>query len=84
MGGGIFIYEALVAAATPEFPRPRPQTKHIILFADAADSEEPGDYKTLIEKMRDSDITVRRRLVSVRSTTAMRKLLKDIAKRGWR
>ena len=27
-------------------------TRHIILFADAADSEEPGDYRDLVDKMR--------------------------------
>ncbi len=37
MGGGIFIYEALVAAAR-QIATAKAQTKHIILFADAADS----------------------------------------------
>ena len=80
MGGGIFIYEALVAAAR-QISTAKSQTKHIILFADAADSEEPGDYKTLIQKMRDSDITVSVvGLGTERDSDA--ELLKDIAKRG--
>ena len=80
MGGGIFIYEALVAAAR-QISTAKAQTKHIILFADAADSEEPGDYKTLIEKMRESDITVSVvGLGTVRDSDA--ELLKDIAQRG--
>ena len=33
-------------------------TKHIILFADAADAEEPGDYKTLVDKCQKAGITV--------------------------
>jgi Mg-chelatase subunit ChlD len=80
MGGGIFIYEALVAAAR-QISTAKSQTKHIILFADAADSEEPGDYKTLIEKMRESDITVSVvGLGTERDSDA--DLLKDIALRG--
>ncbi|HID23414.1 MAG TPA: VWA domain-containing protein, partial [Planctomycetaceae bacterium] len=39
MGGGIFIYEALVAAGAELAKAGDYQTRHIILFADAADSE---------------------------------------------
>src|SRR5262245_20530384 len=53
LGGGIFIYEALVAAARM-VSSAKAGTKHIILFADAADSEEPGDYIRLIESCRAS------------------------------
>jgi len=80
MGGGIFIYEALsnaagmLAAATP-------QTRHIILFADAADSEEPGKYKELLAKCVDAGITVS--VIGLGKPTDIdAKLLEDIASRG--
>ena len=41
-GGGIFIYEALSAAATMLL-KAQAGTRHIILFADAADSRNPDD-----------------------------------------
>jgi Mg-chelatase subunit ChlD len=57
MGGGIFVYEALVAAGK-ELMKAEQLTKHIILFSDAADSEEPGNYKSLLQKYESSGITV--------------------------
>lgn len=56
-GGGIFIYEALSAAAKMISPA-KAGTKHILLFADASDSEEPGDYATLVSQCRKAGITV--------------------------
>jgi hypothetical protein len=80
MGGGIFIYEALVAAAKM-ISTAKAGTKHIILFADAADSEMPGDYKTLVQKCRDAGITISAiGLGTERDCDA--DLLKDIARRG--
>jgi Mg-chelatase subunit ChlD len=80
MGGGIFIYEALKAAAEMVQPA-KAATKHIILFADANDSEEPGDYKTLVARCREAGITV-----SVIGLGTEKDhdadLLRDIAKRG--
>ena len=57
MGGGIFIYEALSHAAKMVVSA-EPQTKHIILFADAADSEEPGSYRELLAECTNAGITV--------------------------
>ncbi|MDZ7615873.1 MAG: VWA domain-containing protein [Patescibacteria group bacterium] len=80
MGGGIFVYEALAAAARMVLPATA-GTKHIILFADAADSEEPGDYRGLIEKLGKAGVTVSVvGLGSDRDCDAP--LLKDIARRG--
>jgi Mg-chelatase subunit ChlD len=80
MGGGIFIYEALVAAAKMIQPA-KAATKHIILFADAADSEQPGEYKELVAKCREAGITISViGLGTERDSDA--ELLKDIAKRG--
>ncbi len=57
MGGGIFIYEALSAAAKM-LMEAHAETRHIILFADAADSEEPGQYVQLLEHCREANVTV--------------------------
>ncbi len=49
-GGGIFIGEALRAAAA-EVRKSRLPTRQILLFADAADSEEPLDSLELVKKL---------------------------------
>ncbi len=80
MGGGIFVYEALEKAAAMIAPATA-GTKHIILFSDAADSEEPGNYKELLEKCLEAGITVSViGLGTDRDSDA--DLLKDIAARG--
>ena len=56
-GGGIFVYEALSAAAKMLL-NAQAGTRHIILFADAADSEQPGRYRQLLEECRKANITV--------------------------
>jgi Mg-chelatase subunit ChlD len=56
-GGGIFIYVALEAASAMLL-KATAGTKHIILFADANDSEEPGRYTDLLDKCRQAGITV--------------------------
>src|SRR5207253_3658249 len=57
MGGGIYVYVALSEAARM-MTAAKAATKHIVLFSDANDSEEPGDYKTLLAKCREAGITV--------------------------
>jgi hypothetical protein len=57
MGGGIFVYTALVQAGDM-IQASNKGTRHIILFADAADAEEPGNYVRFLETMHDLDITV--------------------------
>ncbi len=49
-GGGIFVYTGL-RAAWVELQMAHVGQRHVILFADAADAEEPGDYVRLIEDM---------------------------------
>ncbi len=79
-GGGIFVYVALHAAAEM-LVKAKAGTKHIILFADAADSEEPGRYEELVAKCRSGGITVS--VIGLgRETDKDGALLKDIAKRG--
>ena len=79
-GGGIFVYEGLKAAVT-ELKKATAGVRHIILFADAADSEEPGDYQKLLGACRKAGITC-----SVIGLGTKRdcdaKLLEDVAKRG--
>lgn len=57
MGGGIFVYEALSNAAEM-LADAQSHTRHIILFSDAADSEEPGRYRELLEHAAAANITV--------------------------
>lgn len=81
MGGGIFVYTGLVAAGTQIAQSGIPDNKHVLLFADAADAEEPGDYEKLIEKFTDSGISVS--VVGLgRETDVDAEFLKDIARRG--
>jgi uncharacterized membrane protein/secreted protein with Ig-like and vWFA domain len=56
-GGGIFVGEALHAAADQLADAPQ-RNKHVILFADAADAEEPGDYRTFVPSLVKSGVTV--------------------------
>ena len=80
MGGGIFCYTGLKAAWEQLKPATVGQ-RHVILFADAADAEEPGDYKNLIAEMQREKCTVS----VIGLGTEKDKdadFLKDIAKRG--
>lgn len=49
-GGGIFVYTGL-RAAWEELQQARQGQRHLILFADAQDAEEPGEYRELLEEM---------------------------------
>src|SRR5262249_46338713 len=57
MGGGIYVYVALSEAARM-MTEAKAATRHILLFSDANDSEEPGDYKRLLAKCVVAGITV--------------------------
>lgn len=81
MGGGIFVYEALVAAGEQLMKAGDYQTRHIILFSDACDSEEPGNYASLLKKYADAGITVS--VIGLGTDHDVHaELLKDIAKLG--
>ncbi|MGH8046683.1 MAG: VWA domain-containing protein, partial [Chthoniobacterales bacterium] len=56
-GGGIYVYQGL-KAGWEELKKATAGQRHLILFADAADSEEPGDYKKLLEEMTAAGATV--------------------------
>ncbi|GHT33892.1 hypothetical protein FACS189427_00260 [Planctomycetales bacterium] len=55
-GGGIFVYTGLLAASKT-LSQAEADTKHIILFTDADDTEQPGEYKTLLENCRKAGMT---------------------------
>jgi hypothetical protein len=57
MGGGIFTFTALQAAAQ-QLAKAVQGNKHIVLFADAADAEEPGNYKTFVPELVRAGVTV--------------------------
>jgi uncharacterized membrane protein len=79
-GGGIFVYEALVAAGKQLMDSDQ-STKHIILFSDANDSEEPGDYKKLLAQFEKAGITTSVIGLGTPHDSDSR-LLEDIAKLG--
>ena len=80
MGGGIFVYEGLSAGAKM-LASATAGTRHIILFSDAADSEQPGDYINLLEQCTRAGMTVS--VIGLGSTRDVdAALLEDIARRG--
>jgi len=79
-GGGIFVYEGL-KAAWDQLKGVNVGTRHIILFSDACDSEEPGDYKRLMAEMKKEGATVSVIGLGTKADPDA-KLLEDIAKRG--
>lgn len=79
-GGGIYVYEGLLAAWR-ELKKAKVGTRHIILFSDAADSEEPGNYKKLVQEIVDNSGSVSVIGLGTRADSDA-KLLEDIAKRG--
>lgn len=79
-GGGIFVYEGL-STASRMLLTARAQTRHIILFSDAADSEEPGLYRELLAQCLKANITVS--VIGLgKANDVDADLLRDIAKRG--
>ena len=80
MGGGIFCYTALEASVRLLMDAVA-GTKHIILFADAADAEEPGRYKELLKECAAANITCS--VIGLgKDTDVDADFLKDIARRG--
>ncbi|MFP2964011.1 VWA domain-containing protein, partial [Myxococcus sp. 1LA] len=56
-GGGIYVGEAL-RTGREEILRSEKPTRHVLLFSDASDSEEPGDYQRTLAILREKDVTV--------------------------
>lgn len=79
--GGIFVNEALVAAGQQLMKADGYSTRHIVLFSDAADSKEPGNYQELLKQFRAAGITCS--VIGLGTTAdADAKLLRDIARLG--
>ncbi len=79
-GGGIFIEEGL-KAGWEQLKKIDVGTRHMLLFADACDSEEPGDYKDILREMTDAGATVS--VIGMgRDTDCDAALLKEIAALG--
>ncbi|NJM37195.1 MAG: VWA domain-containing protein [Akkermansiaceae bacterium] len=79
-GGGIFVYNGL-KAAWDELKKSPAGTRHVILFSDAQDTEEPGDYKNLIKEMTDNGATIS--VIGLGTNKDIDSaLLEDIAKLG--
>lgn len=57
MGGGIFVYTGM-KAAWEQLRKAETGQRHLILFTDAADSEEPGEYQALLREMEEGGATV--------------------------
>ncbi len=56
-GGGIYVYEGL-KAGWDALKKTKSGTKHLILFTDLADTEEPAAYKKLLKEMTDDGASV--------------------------
>jgi uncharacterized membrane protein len=79
-GGGIFCYTGL-KQAWEMLQKTRVGQRHVILFADAADAEEPGDYENLLAEMVKEKCSVS--VIGLGADTdSDAEFLKDIAKRG--
>ncbi len=79
-GAGIYVYTWL-KDAWDRLKKVNIGTKHIILFSDAQDTEEPGGYMALIDEMNKANATISVIGLGTKADTDA-KLLEDIAKRG--
>jgi Mg-chelatase subunit ChlD len=80
MGGGIFVYTGLVEAVKM-LMQSSCGTRHIILFADANDAEEPGKYKELLARCTKAGISVSVIALGTKKDRDSEFLI-DVAKRG--
>ncbi|MGZ3458911.1 MAG: VWA domain-containing protein, partial [Archangium sp.] len=79
-GGGIYVGVALREGKS-QILRSDKATRHVLLFSDAADSEEPADYLKTLEALQHEKVTVSViGLGSEKDSDAA--LLKEIAARG--
>jgi len=80
MGGGIYTSTA-IHAAWGELETAPQGTKHMVIFADANDAEEPGDYKTFVPGLVKQGVTVS--VIGLGSDTDKdAAFLRDVAKLG--
>lgn len=80
MGGGIFVEEG-IKAGWRQLRKTDAGTRHLILFSDANDSEQPGNYKQYLADMQKEGITVS--VIALGSPgDSDAELLKEIAELG--
>ncbi|MFZ5439454.1 MAG: VWA domain-containing protein [Myxococcota bacterium] len=79
-GGGIFVGVGLRTAKKQILASDK-ETRHVLLFSDAADSEEPDDYQRTISELVGKNVTVSVIGMGTRSDPDA-KLLEEVAKRG--
>ena len=80
MGGGIFVDKALHECVR-QLLRSKAPVRHLLLFADADDAEQPGDYKQLLKRAVKAGITVS--VVGLgKSDASDAELLREIARLG--
>lgn len=80
-GGGIFTYTGLAAAARGLESSAR-ANRHIVLFADAADAEEPGQYVSLLRELTTNQSTTVSVVALGKETDSDAIFLQDVASRG--
>ncbi|RKH12672.1 VWA domain-containing protein [Corallococcus sp. CA053C] len=79
-GGGIYVDVAL-RTARKEILRSDKPTRHVVLFSDAADSEQPGDYQETLAALRQENVTVS--VIGMGTPTdSDAELLREVARRG--
>ena len=79
-GGGIYVDVALRTARKEILSSDKP-TRHVVLFSDAADSEEPGDYQETLAALRAANVTVS--VIGLgKPTDPDADLLREVARRG--
>ncbi|MDP1825414.1 MAG: VWA domain-containing protein [Archangium sp.] len=79
-GGGIYVGVGL-HAAKKEILASNKETRHVLLFSDAADSEEPADYEKTISELVRENVTVSVIGMGSRADSDA-KLLEEVARRG--
>ncbi|MCF6312914.1 MAG: VWA domain-containing protein [Verrucomicrobiales bacterium] len=80
MGGGIFVYEGLKSGWN-SLKKAQVGQRHMILFTDAADSEQPGNYKSLLKEITADGGTVSVIGLGTRADSDAA-FIEDVAKRG--
>ncbi|AKF83715.1 hypothetical protein MFUL124B02_37485 [Myxococcus fulvus 124B02] len=79
-GGGIYVGEAL-RSGRKQILQSDKATRHVLLFSDAADSEEPDDFRRTLEELQSKSVTVSViGLGTPKDSDA--KLLMEVAQRG--
>lgn len=79
-GGGIFVGVGL-REARKQILSSNKETRHVLLFSDAADSEEPDDYLRTIAELTSQNVTISVIGMGSRADSDAR-LLEEIANRG--